>query len=81
MTQGTIAVSDAFGAPGVLEEVDIRLRTTIKAHSITGYEVNASVSTYPSNFYITVVRWNGPVALERIRGLPRQVAVQAACDG
>jgi hypothetical protein len=61
MAQGTIAVSNASGASGVLEEVEVRLRTNIDSHSITGYEINASVSTNPNNFYITIVRWNGPL--------------------
>jgi hypothetical protein len=54
-------VTNPSGASGVFEEVELRLRTTISAHSITGYEINASVSTNPNNFYIQIVRWNGPL--------------------
>jgi hypothetical protein len=45
----------------VFEEVELRLRTTITAHSITGYEINCSVSTNSNNFYLQIVRWNGPL--------------------
>lgn len=40
-------------------EVELRLRTTISANSITGYELNYSVVS--SNGYCQVVRWNGPL--------------------
>jgi hypothetical protein len=60
--EATIAVTNASGASGVFEEVELRLRTTIKAHSITGYEINCSVSTNANNFYLQIVRWNGPLA-------------------
>ena len=40
-------------------EVELRLRTTIAPHSITGYEINCSVAT--GNLYMQVVRWNGPL--------------------
>ncbi len=43
----------------IFEEVEIRLRTSISAHSITGYEINCSV--VPSNPYNQIVRWNGPL--------------------
>jgi hypothetical protein len=40
--------------------VEIRLRSTIAANSITGYEINCSVSTDPtSGDYMQIVRWNG----------------------
>lgn len=39
------------------EEVEVRLHTTISAHSITGYEINCSVK--PGNPYMQIVRWNG----------------------
>ncbi len=39
------------------EEVEVRLRTTISSHRITGYEVNCSVK--PNNPYVQIVRWNG----------------------
>ncbi len=54
--QATIAVNNASGASWVFEEVELRLRTTISAHPITGYEINCSVSTNPNNFYLQIVR-------------------------
>ena len=44
---------------GCCREVELRLRTTIQAHSITGYEILCSVA--PSNPYLEIVRWNGPL--------------------
>jgi hypothetical protein len=38
-------------------EVELRLRTTILPHSITGYEINCSVAK--GQPYIEIVRWNG----------------------
>ena len=40
------------------QEIELRLRTTVKAHSISGYEINFGVS-HP---YLEIVRWNGPLA-------------------
>jgi hypothetical protein len=38
-------------------EVELRLRTIIRAHRITGYEINCSIDgTHP---HIEIVRWNG----------------------
>jgi hypothetical protein len=48
-------------APGVdncSQEVELRLRTTISAHSITGYEINFEYSQN-STGYMQIVRWNG----------------------
>jgi hypothetical protein len=53
--QGTISVLNASG--WAHEEVELRLRTTITAHSITGYEINASVSN--AHPYIEINRWDG----------------------
>jgi hypothetical protein len=39
-------------------EVELRLRTTILPHSITGYEAYCSVM--PDNRYCHIARWNGP---------------------
>lgn len=39
------------------EEVELRLRQTLSAHSCTGYEV--AFSANPFNQYIQVVRWDG----------------------
>ena len=57
--QATVAVKSAATGSSVFEEVELRLRTTISAHSITGYEVNCGVSS--SSNYIQIVRWNGPL--------------------
>ena len=59
--QAAIVVNNASGDSGVLEEVELYLRTTITPHSITGYEIIASVSTNPDHFYVQIVRWNGPL--------------------
>ena len=59
--QATVAVSSASSTSGVFEEVELRLRTTIAAHSITGYEINCSVSTASGQNYVQIVRWNGPL--------------------
>jgi hypothetical protein len=45
---------------GTYEEVELMLRTSISAHSITGYEVTFQASS-ASNAYIQAVRWNGPL--------------------
>lgn len=42
------------------QEVEIRLRSTITAHSCTGYEVFWRCLT-DSNAYTHIARWNGPV--------------------
>jgi hypothetical protein len=55
--QGTVYVASAQS--GAYEEVAIRLNTTIQRHSITGYEICASV--VPGNAYVQIVRWNGPL--------------------
>jgi hypothetical protein len=44
---------------GCCREVELRLRTTIAPHSITGYEILCSVAT--TDPYLTIVRWNGPL--------------------
>jgi len=43
------------------EEVELRLRTTITAHSITGYEVTFRCTSDGSQ-YVAIVRWNGALA-------------------
>ncbi len=42
------------------EEVELRLRSTLSAHSCTGYEISMKCSK-TSNAYLLIVRWNGPV--------------------
>jgi len=43
----------------IFEEVELRLRTTINANSITGYEFNFRC-TADGTQYVQIVRWNGP---------------------
>jgi hypothetical protein len=45
----------------IYEEVEIRLRTTITAHSLTGYEINFRCN-HDGSQYIGIVRWNGPLS-------------------
>jgi hypothetical protein len=47
--------------PNVTEEVELRLRTTIIAHSITGYEINLRCLKGNAASYTEIVRWNGPL--------------------
>jgi hypothetical protein len=42
----------------IYEEVELRLRTTITPHSLTGYEFNFSCRSDGSQ-YVQIVRWNG----------------------
>jgi len=42
------------------EEVELRLRSSLAAHSATGYEISEKCST-TSGAYLIIVRWNGPV--------------------
>src|SRR5260370_29942872 len=42
-----------------VEEVELRLRTSISAHSITGYEFDFRDAS-PGG-YVNIVRWNGPL--------------------
>ena len=44
----------------VYEEVEIRLRSSLSAHSCTGYEINFSLRN-DSSAYCQIVRWNGPL--------------------
>lgn len=44
---------------GCFQEAEMRLRTVITPHSITGYEVSWHLSTTASA-YVIIVRWNGP---------------------
>jgi hypothetical protein len=54
----SIPKQDHFQPGNLFEEVELRLRTTISANSITGYEINASV--LPDDPYVQVVAWLGP---------------------
>jgi hypothetical protein len=54
--QATVKI---LAADSAYEEVELRLRQTLSAHSCTGYEVTFSIrSNIP---YVQVVRWNGPL--------------------
>jgi hypothetical protein len=55
--EGTVAVRRAFS--DCCHEVELRLRTTIRPHAITGYEILCSVVI--GNPYLEIVRWNGPL--------------------
>jgi hypothetical protein len=54
MAQGVVWIGSPHGWP----EVEIRLRSSISAHSCTGYEIN--FATVNGGDYIQIVRWNGP---------------------
>jgi hypothetical protein len=54
------ATTHVINTGAISEEVELRLRTTITAHSITGYEINCSVYKN-GNGYSEIVRWNGPL--------------------
>lgn len=43
----------------IYEEVELRLHTSISAHSVTGYEVNFRCVANGSQ-YVQIVRWEGP---------------------
>lgn len=42
------------------QEVELRLRSTLTAHSCNGYEISFK-ATKTSGAYLIIVRWNGPV--------------------
>jgi hypothetical protein len=58
MVQATVRSLNQTSA--IQEEVELRLRTTITAHSITGYEVDFRATSDGSQ-YLALVRWNGPL--------------------
>ena len=45
---------------GCYQEVELRLRNTLVAHSMTGYEVGFKMSQ-TAEAYLIIVRWNGPL--------------------
>lgn len=59
--QATVYLDNAGDPPSAGEEVELRLRTTISPHSITGYEITCSVSTDPQKTYFQIIRWEGPL--------------------
>jgi len=44
----------------IFEEVELRLRSSLSAHSATGYEINFRCSK-TGGAYVQIVRWNGPL--------------------
>jgi len=52
-------VKDLVSGANSTREVEIRLRSTVTAHNSTGYEVHWSAR--PSDPYLGVTRWNGPL--------------------
>jgi len=44
----------------IYEEVELRLRSAITAHQLTGYEINFRCSK-TQNAYAQIVRWEGPI--------------------
>jgi hypothetical protein len=57
-TQTVSAVVNIVGSDsGSFEEVELRVRSSLSAHSCTGYEMNYSVKA--SGTYCQIVRWNG----------------------
>lgn len=52
------SVNQQNGPTGNFEEVELRLRSAITAHSCTGYEILFNCR-HDGNQYIQIVRWNG----------------------
>lgn len=50
--------------PSQYEEVEIRLRTTITAHSITGYEICLRSLRGNAASYLQIAKWMGPLATD-----------------
>jgi hypothetical protein len=67
MAQATVFTVSQTHA--IAEEVELRLRTTISAHRITGYEFDYRATSDGSQ-YIGIVRWNG--ALNNFTYLTRE---------
>jgi hypothetical protein len=62
-------VRDLVSGGDSIREVEIRLRSTVTAHNSTGYEVFWSAR--PSDPYLQVARWNGPLNSFAILGSTR----------
>jgi len=58
--QATVHSINQSPNDSVVEEVELRLRSTIAPHRITGYEINFRCSK-TGNSYTEIVRWNGPL--------------------
>jgi hypothetical protein len=52
--------SRSFGQSGVFQEVELRVRTPVAPHRLTGYEITCSVNV--NDPYLQVVKWNGLLA-------------------
>jgi hypothetical protein len=57
--QAQATVKLTTGISACCHEVELRLRSTITAHSAKGYEINCSVAS--GSPYVQIVRWNGPL--------------------
>ena len=57
--QATVHTVDQRGG-NVYEEVEIRLRSTIAPHRITGYEIMFRCN-HDGTQYVNLARWNGPL--------------------
>lgn len=80
--QMTVKIKSTSNASEELEEVWVR--TTIAAHSVTGYEVTCSVS--PNDPFLRLTRWDGPrgdyaVLANASTGCKNGDVVQAAISG
>jgi len=58
MAQATVRTVNQSSS--AFEEVELRLRTRIAPHSVTGYEINFRCTSDGSQ-YVQIVRWNGPL--------------------
>jgi AraC-like DNA-binding protein len=58
MAQATIHTVHQNDA--IVEEVELRLRSSLSAHNSTGYEIMFRCSK-TSNAYVSIARWNGPL--------------------
>jgi hypothetical protein len=61
--QKDTAVVSTIGSPvdECFQEVELRLRTVVSAHSITGYEINYKFSNDSTAYNNDRQRWNGPL--------------------
>ncbi len=80
--QITVKIKSTSNASEELEEVWVR--TTIAAHSITGYQVTCSIS--PNDPFLRISRWNGPLGNYTVlanvsTGCVNGDVVQAAISG
>lgn len=74
----TATVYSVGTSNGYYQEVELRLRTSISAHSITGYEILFRTPNN-SSAYVQIVRWNG--ALASFTYLGGRCSYPAVCGG